>query len=337
MRFCREPIYFNGALISGNEISMGPVSKNSGSSLKSSHNGISVTGTMNEASGGTLTTNLEGLSTGTDQSNITGVLRFEGNGIDVLRRGFKLCSTSVATGIGVSGFIDCDLLSPTAGRDSLDAKSNALMANIVAALEHAAVLAVLESSELIDQHTRIFRYVRSRGLVGRLGNVNVQSANGQSLSLNEIKAQADQGSQVYFTTSFNPPLTNILHARGDIVVQLPSDRHKAAAIQDYLSSIGATHLVGHVECKEQYTDLSRFEKAFLGELSETIADGYHVRDVSLTPGSLTEDIPALVTNRRIKGGYANSHLHRHSAPGSAEAWSARDDIAVPFDGIGILP
>ena len=302
VRFCREPIYFNDALISGNEISVGPDPKVSGSSLASSHNGINVTGTMYEASRGTLAANLEALSTGIDQSYITGVLRFEGNGIDILRRGFKLCSTTVATGIGVSGFIDCDLLSPTAGRDSLDAKSSALVANIIAALEHAAVLAVLESSELIDQHTRIFRYVRSKGLVDRLGNVIVQSAYGQSLTLNEIKTQAHQGSQIYFTTSYNPTLTNILHARGHIVVQLPSDRHKAAAIQDYLSSIGATHLAGHVECKEEYTDLSRFEKAFLGELSETIADGYHVRDVKLTPGCLTEDIPALLTNAASRAG-----------------------------------
>ena len=302
VRFCREPIYFNGELISGDEISVGPDPKVSGSSLTSSHNGINVTGTIYEASGGTLFANLEGLSTGIDHSYIAGALRFEGNGIEILRRGFKLCSTTVATGIGVSGFIDCDLLSPTAGRDSLDAKSSALVANIIAALEHAAVLAVLESSELIDQHTRIFRYVRSRGLVDRLGNVVVQSAYGQSLTLNEIKAQADQGSQIYFTTSYNPTLTNILHARGHIVVQLPSDRHKAAAIRDYLSSIGATHLAGHVECKEEYTDLSRFEKAFLGELSETITDGYHVRDVKLTPGCLTEDIPVLVTNAASRAG-----------------------------------
>ena len=54
VRFCREPIYFDDALLSGNEISVGPDSKVSGSSLTSSHNGINVTGTMYEASGGTL-------------------------------------------------------------------------------------------------------------------------------------------------------------------------------------------------------------------------------------------------------------------------------------------
>ena len=336
VRFCREPIYFNGVLISGEEISVGPEQRVPDSSQTWSHNGINVTGTIYEASGKTLAVTLEGLSTGRDHDDILGALRFEGNGIDILRRGFKLCSTTVATGIGVSGFIDCNLLSPTAGRDSLDAESSALVANMIAALEHAAVLAVLESSELIDQHTRIFRYVRARGLVDRIGNVMVQSAYGDSLTLSEIREQVAKGSQVYFATSYNPTLANILHARGHIVVQLPSDRHKAAAIQDYLSSIGAAQLAGHVECKEEYTDLSRFEKAFLGELSETIADGYQVQDVRLIPGCLTEDIPALVPNAASRGGHPPSCLHRHSASGSSEARSARDDIAVPFDGIGIL-
>ena len=296
VRFCREPIFFNGDLISGDESRVGPEGGLPNSSQTWSHSGINVTGTIYENSGKTLAAALEGLSTGQGRRDISGALRFEGTGIDILRRGFKLCSTTVATGIGVSGFIDCDLISPTAGRDSLDAESTALVANMIAALEHAAVLAVLESSELIEQHTRIFRYVRSRGLVNRIGNVSVKTADGNSLTLVEIGEQARNGSKIYFATSYNPTLSHVLHSRGDIVVELPSDRHKAVAIQDYLSSIGATHLAGHVECKEQYTDLSRFEKAFLGELSETIADGYQVRDVTLIPGCLTEDIPALVTN-----------------------------------------
>ena len=302
VRFCREPIWFNDVLISGDEISVGPEPKVTGSSSTWSHNGINVTGTIYEAGGNTLVASLIGLSTGTDHSYISGALRFEGNGIDILRRGFKLCSTTVATGIGVSGFIDCDLLSPTAGRDSLDAQSSALVANMIAALEHAAVLVVLGSSELIDQHTRIFRYVRSRGLVDQIGNVMVQSAYGDSLTLSKIKEQAAKGSQVYFASSYDPNLANILQARGHIVVKLPSDHHKAAAIKDYLSSIGGAPLAGHVECKEEYTDLSRFEKAFLGELSETIADGYQVGDTKLIPGSLTEDIPALATNAASRAG-----------------------------------
>ena len=211
-------------------------------------------------------------------------------------KGFKLCSTSAASRIGVSGHIDCDLLAPTAGRDSLDAESSGIVAKIVAALERAAVLAILESSELIEQHTRIFRYVRSNGLVDKMGKVMVQLAGGEGLSLSEVRRRAVNGSQVYFGTSGNAALTNVLRTRGHIVLNLPSDSHKSAAIRDFLSATGAIDLRGQVECTEEYTELSRFEKAFLGELSETISDVYQVNNVRLIPGSLTEDIPIFVAN-----------------------------------------
>ena len=209
-------------------------------------------------------------------SQLSGTLRFEGNGIDIRKQGFKLCSHTVNTRIGVSGFIDCDLLSPTAGRDSLNAESSALVAKIVAAMERAAVLAVLESSDLIEQHTRIFRYVRSNGLVGKMGKVTVQSIGGSVYPLDELRARAGSGAQIYFGTAGNVALTNVLNSRGHIVLYLPSDNHKASAIRDFLASVGATDLKGQVECSEQYSDLNRFEKAFLAELSETISNVYQV-------------------------------------------------------------
>ena len=231
-----------------------------------------------------------------NHARLTGTLRFEGNGIDIRKQGFKLCSTTVATRVGISGYIDCDLLAPTAGRDSLDAESSSIVAKIAAALERAAVLEILKSSELIEQHTRIFRYVRSNGLTDNMGRVLIQVAGGDVLTLDEVRSRAASGSRVYFGTSGNAALTNVLQTRGHIVLNLPSDNYKSAAIRDFLSTIGATDLGGQVECDEEYGELSRFEKAFLGELSETISDVYHVHNVILIPGSLTEDIPIFVAN-----------------------------------------
>ena len=296
VKFCRELIYFNGDLISGDQPEVLSAVHSPTMDGRWLHNGVEVTGTLSETEAKILIATLEGLSIGGTHTDLSGVLRFEGSGIDILRRGFKLCSTAFATTIGVSGFIDCDLLSPTAGRDSLDAESNALVAKIIATMEHAAVLAVLESSDRIDQHTRIFRYVRSHGLVDRIGKVTVQSAAGGWLTLDEVRSRAKNGTQVYFANSNNATLTDILLTRGHMIVNLPSDNYKAAAIREYLSSIGAKALTGHVECEEEYSDLSRFEKAFLGELAETITYVYQVHGVRLTAGRLTEDIPVFVAN-----------------------------------------
>ena len=319
VRYCREPIYFNDSLISGEK----PDSQNQiDSSLTINtwlYDGIEIRGTLYRVDGQTLGATLVALQLAGETSQLSGALRFEGNGIDIRKQGFKLCSHTVTTRIGVSGYIDCDLLSPTAGRDSLNAESGALVANIVAAMERAAVLEVLESRNLIEQHTRIFRYVRANGLVDRMGKVTVQSFGGFEYSLDELKARADGGAQIYFGTSGNAALTNVLHSRGHIVVYLPSDNHKAAAIRDFLASVGATNLSGQVECSEQYSDLSRFEKAFLAELSETILNVYQVNKVSLTPGRLTEDIPIYVVN-----------------PSSSAATSLRIFVDVRHEDVGKL-
>ena len=296
VRYCSEAIYFNGTLISGEQPASHIQIHTPASSNKWSHSGIEITGVLYRVDDQTLGATLEGLRRQGEASELFAMLRFEGTGIDILKQGFKLCATSVPTRIGVSGFIDCNLLSPTAGRDSLNTESSALVAKIVGAMEHVAVLNVLESSDLIEQHTRIFRYVRQNALIDKLGKVRIQGAGGSWHSLDELKAQANSGSQIFFGTAGNAALTNVLQSRGDVVVFLPSDNHKAAAIRDFLSSVGATDLRGQVECVEQYQDLNRFEKAFLAELSETISSIYQVSKVTLTPGSLTEDIPIYVSN-----------------------------------------
>ena len=295
-RYCREPIYFNGDLISGERVETEIETTVVVDSNTWSHNGIEIAGKLYTADKQTLGAALDGLSLGGTTAQLTALLRFEGHGLDIRKQGFRLCSTSVPTKIGVSGFIDCDFLSPTAGRDSLDAESSGLVAKIVGAMERVAVLAVLESNDLIEQHTRIFRYIRANGLVSRMGKVTVQSAEGRTYSLDELRDQGTKGSQIYYGTAGNAALINVLQSRGHIVVNLPSDNQKASAIRDYLSSVGATDLRGKVEFVEEYGNLSRFENAFLAELSETITDVYQVRKIKLAPGRLTEDIPIYVTN-----------------------------------------
>ena len=296
VRYCRELIYFDGELISGSSADPELNGDAADNSQTWYQNGIQVTGKLYEINQQTLGASLDGLLLGGNHSRISAVLRFEGSGIDARKQGFKLCSTTVPTMIGVSGFIDCDLLSPTAGRDSLNAKSTTTLAKIVSTMERAAVLAVLESSALIDQHTRIFRYIRSNRLVQQIGKVTVQSAAGGWFTLGEVLSRAMRGTQVYFGTAGNAALINILQARGHIVLNLPADNHKAAAIREFLSEVNATDLKGQVECEEEYTELSRFEKAFLAELSETITGIYQVPNVHLLSGKLTEDIPIFVAN-----------------------------------------
>lgn len=296
VRYVPEPIYCNGKLIS-QDLYEGfaehtgdytPVA----SPVEWSYASTTVQGAIFDGPGNTLYAELFGVQIGQQHNRLTGRVRFESGKIDVLKRGFRLCTTAVGTQIGVSGTIDCDRLSPTAGRDSLDPASSALLTEIVACLERAAVTTVLSSSARIAQHTRIFRYIRSQGLTSEIGNTVVDLADGRELTLSAIRHRSERGLRVFYSTSRNPQLAHVLQARGHIVVQLPYDSHKMRAVRDYLASYcQGEPFEGHVECLEHYNDLTRFEKHFLCEVEETVLDTFEVKLKELIPGRLSEDIP----------------------------------------------
>lgn len=297
VQYAEEQVFFNERLVSRRPFLLPSQGEGELVPVESddedwTHGNVSLRGALFETSGHTLQAELHELFVGGDPLRLKGWFRFENGPIDVLKRGFKLCTTSVGTQIGVSGVIDCDQLSPTAGRDSLDPESSALVASIVTSMERAAVLAVLESSDRIAQHTRIFRYVRTQGLTAHLGKVLVELADSSEIRLEDLRRRAEEQIRVFYATSKNRTLSELLQTQGHAVVQLPGDRDKQIAVRDYLVQYcGAEAFEGRIECEETYDQLTLFEKAFLSELEQTIVSGYEVDTATLIAGRLTEDVP----------------------------------------------
>jgi hypothetical protein len=191
--------------------------------------------------------------------------------------------------------LDCDLFIPTAGRDSLDGSTTSLLGRIVALLERVAVDIVLQSTDRIGQHTRIFKYIVNRGLIEKLDAARVGLADGTACLLGDIKRRAAQGVGVYYGTSQKHALNQIMQARGHVVVLLSSDRYRREAEKQYLEQqCLAKPFDGVIDCAEVYENLNRFELVFLSELELAIAKSYEVQNFRLIPGRLTEDIPVFV-------------------------------------------
>ena len=260
-----------------------------------------ITGRLYEDRGHTLVASIDGLSIGGESVNLVGHIRFENGPIDVFKRGFKLCATQIGSTIGVSGRLDCDRFIPTAGRDSLDSPTTSLLGSIVSALEKVAVEAVLETSERIAQHTRIFRYVMQHGLVDKLGNVRVNLADGSESSLGDIRRRAEKGGVgVFFGMAQKQALNQIMHARGHLVVLLSPDRYRQDAERRYLEQYcAAKPFDGMIDCADYYKDLTRFERVFLSEIELNISKSYEISNFHLTAGKLTEDIPVFVKEQGV--------------------------------------
>ena len=75
---------------------------------------------------------------------------------------------------------------------------------------------------------------------------------------------------------------------------------------------------------------------------EAVVDTGYSGFLTLPPGLVAElGLPFAYMGQAILANDAEVDfdvcLHRHSALGNSKAASARDDLVVPFDGIGILP
>lgn len=245
-------------------------------------------------------TKITKLRIGPDDVRFQARLRLENGAIDVLKRGFKLCATSIPTQIGISGRIDCDLMSPTAGRDSLNSESIALLQRIASIVENVGVQYILESRELLAQHARIYRYVTQKGWVEKLGFAEMSMADGSTTQLQTIRNRANNGVGVYFGVHQKQALSQIMQARGNIVVLLQGDRFRQNAFQSYLTTYcNAKPFSGIVEFQEKYTQLDRFERVFISELELTIQSEFDIRDIEITAGKLTEDIPVYMAEDRL--------------------------------------
>lgn len=300
VRFVPISIFFNGDKVSQQTFSDLDGKENlaevSANMQEWREGNVVVFGRLYEDRGHALVASLDGMKVGEQSVALSGQIRFENGPLDVFKRGFKLCATQVPSIIGMTGRLDSDRFVPTAGRDSLDDPTTAFLGQITQILERVAVLTVLESTERIAQHTRIFRYVLNRGLIDKLGNVSVNLADGSVTLLEDIKRRAEQGGVgVFFGSAQKQALNQIMQARGHIVVLLSGDAYRRQAEQQYLERYcAAKPFDGIIDIVETYVELTRFHKFFLSELEFSLNKSYDVHSLRLLPGKLTEDIPVFV-------------------------------------------
>ncbi len=225
-----------------------------------------------------------------------GQLRFENGSIDVFKKGFKLCATQIGTSLGVTGRLDSNNFIPTAGRDSLDAVTIQFLVKIINILESIVVNVILENSERIAQHTRLFKYIINHNLVEKLTNTKVRLADGSETTLERIRQKSIQPDiGIYYATSRKETVSQIMQARGHVVVLLSGDSYRQTAEKIYLEKFcKAKPFDGFIDCLEYYTELTRFERIFLSELEDNISKGYEIKYFKVIAGRLTEDIPVYI-------------------------------------------
>jgi molecular chaperone HtpG len=300
-------VFFNGELLSQKPFldlddreNLTPIGDNAFHWLEGD---LSVKLRLWEDRGHTIHAAISSMQIGGSDVQLQGQLRFEHGPIDVFKRGFKLCATTVGSDIGVTGRLDSDAFTPTAGRDSLDTATTAILGRLVQCLEKHLTEIILASSDRLERNTRIFRVVTRFGWVDRIGKSLIRTADGNDIALEIVRDRAEKGASVFYGTQHKQALSQVMIARGHIVLLLSSDAHKQAMEIRYLDSLcKAKRFTGVVECQTVYRDLTLFEKIVLSEIEAVVARSYEILNFRVIAGNLTEDIPAFVREPGGLGG-----------------------------------
>lgn len=88
------------------------------------------------------------------------------------RNHFGLAPIPVSSVYGLGGFVNLDILQPTAGREALSRESIQQVANLVAVIEDEGSKDLAETAEA-DQNQQFQQYALSRGLIGLAKNVTI--------------------------------------------------------------------------------------------------------------------------------------------------------------------
>jgi molecular chaperone HtpG len=231
-----------------------------------------------------------------------GYVRLTGGSLDVYKRGFRICSVPVPSRIGIAGWVDCDQVRPTAGRDTLDGSSMTMLTNLFQAVEAAAKDHILRDSELLGAHIRLIPDFIQQGLLEQLGLLAVDLIGGTSTTLGDIRQQRSSDRRVFFTTSgAQTPAIEVLSARGHFVVRVSGNRQRRSAEIDYLRRFcDGQELDGLIDCLEVYSNLDAFERSVVTELDFAIRKLFKPPEFKIVAGKLTLDTPIFWTGKKDK-------------------------------------
>lgn len=304
VRYVHEPIYFQGQLISQEKLETSRDNYRQLTDVLTWKKGdMKVAFQLFADDGHNLSVRIMEVTIGNQPSKCYGDARLVHGQMEVLKRGFRICSVSISSTIGVSGKFDSDFLQPTAGRDSLDGKSHTLLTQIFQTIESATYPVILIDQNLLENHIRLLPQFVSQGKLEQLGLLTIKTIGNKTMTLSEIQEKGKLGKRVFYSYSgHSTPAAEVIQARGHIIVTVSGNRDRRAAEVEYLRSYcNGEEFENLIECLEPYAELETFDRAILAELDYAIRKLFNPTPYKFIAGKLTLDAPIYWSDKKESG------------------------------------
>ena len=216
--------------------------------------------------------------------------------------GFQICEVSIGSRIGISGWLDSDLVTPTAGRDTVNAESLSKITHIFRSVEAHARKLIVQDEELLAEHIRLLPDILASGDLSSVALLRVHTLDGRTFLLLDVEKMSKERRVFYSAASTTTPAAEVLQAKGDVVVCVSGDRSRRRAEIYYLTQrCKATAFDNLIERLEPYVELDDFERALLAELDMAIRRLYQPEAFTFFPGKLTLDVPIFWSDKKELG------------------------------------
>ena len=216
--------------------------------------------------------------------------------IRTLRSGFGLATVGMGSIYNWGGVVDLPFLSPTAGREALDAPSNQLLQQIVSALDNLVSPIAAEHAESFsnDSFLRWISGTKKFALCGQL-EVALRPA-GTSEALASVVQRA--GVEYYSGRDESVIATYATEETPLIVPSQRAPRRDCELGYLLLHGVNEVDTTPQVTAERPITDVSFAQSAFATRVARILEEDYFL-GADIRFGSITGGLPLLVTDTNI--------------------------------------
>ena len=199
----------------------------------------------------------------------------QGGSIEAFRNLFGLAAAPVPTHYGLAGFVNLDILKPTAGREALSRESIQHVADLVALVEAEASVD-LAGTNAADNNQQFQQYILTNGLThlaGRIG-ISVRPAD-EMVPLQEVSSFEPEKTKLYYSGKESTVLNTFANERANLfhVSQANPRRNLQIRFLEQYTALGQVP-EKPIVTKIPQTELSLEEAMFLIRMRSVLLDDY---------------------------------------------------------------
>ena len=295
LRFIDIPVFINGESIGGEEPPWeNPETHHGDNKYKTTFNGssgnLSLVCDVSADLTGRPTVTFNTVNISGTSIPCYGILRSGGEALSTYRYGFKLSDIGISSIYGLGGHINCAILKPTAGRDTLDLDSKRLLQRCVDIAENAITNLLSTNPALVDSNVSLFRYVLNHNLYNQLDFATIRTYGQEKRTpLGDIR-DFSQSTEVFHSTGQDPAIMEVLSNQGKIAVLLSTDNYRRRCEEQYLKRFCSAKVLDvDITAVREIPDseLSEKEQSFIYGVEAILRVRYMLDAARVRPVELT--------------------------------------------------